>query len=92
MCRVKDGILLLEVNRLLRAGGCFAWAAQPVYKHEALLEEQWEGNRTLKLCTTQESSLVYPRVKRSHLLGLSSVRQSLILELSVTHPISCPLL
>lgn len=40
----EDGILLLEVNRMLRAGGYFAWAAQPVYKHEAVLEEQWEGN------------------------------------------------
>ena len=39
----KDGILLLEVNRMLRAGGYFAWAAQPVYKHEEALEEQWEG-------------------------------------------------
>lgn len=40
---VEDGILLLEVNRMLRAGGYFAWAAQPVYKHEQVLEEQWEG-------------------------------------------------
>lgn len=38
-----DGILLLEVNRMLRAGGYFVWAAQPVYKHEEVLEEQWEG-------------------------------------------------
>lgn len=38
-----DGILLLEVNRMLRAGGYFVWAAQPVYKHEKALEEQWEG-------------------------------------------------
>ncbi|KAF5789687.1 putative S-adenosyl-L-methionine-dependent methyltransferase [Helianthus annuus] len=42
-CRVNstrdDGILQLEVNRLLRAGGYFSWAAQPVYKHEPLLEE-----------------------------------------------------
>lgn len=29
---------------MLRAGGYFVWAAQPVYKHEAALEEQWEGN------------------------------------------------
>nr|GEX75953.1 probable methyltransferase PMT11 [Tanacetum cinerariifolium] len=36
-------ILLIEVNKLLRAGGNFALAAQPVYKHEPLLEEQWEG-------------------------------------------------
>ncbi|KAL4576297.1 hypothetical protein LXL04_012389 [Taraxacum kok-saghyz] len=55
-CRVNwtrdDGILLLEVNRLLRAGGYFAWAAQPVYKHEPLLEEQWEEmlNLTNRLC------------------------------------------
>jgi hypothetical protein len=39
----EDGILLLEVNRMLRAGGYFVWAAQPVYKHEEALEEQWEG-------------------------------------------------
>nr|GEY05366.1 probable methyltransferase PMT11 [Tanacetum cinerariifolium] len=47
-----DGILLIEVNRLLRAGGYFAWAAQPVYKHEPLLEEQWEEmtNLTTRLC------------------------------------------
>ncbi|KAI3721226.1 hypothetical protein L2E82_32232 [Cichorium intybus] len=55
-CRVNwtrdDGILLLEVNRLLRAGGYFAWAAQPVYKHEPLLEQQWEEmtNLTNRLC------------------------------------------
>lgn len=39
----EDGILLLEVNRMLRAGGYFVWAAQPVYKHEEVLEEQWQG-------------------------------------------------
>lgn len=55
-CRVNwtrdDGILLLEVNRMLRAGGYFAWAAQPVYKHEAVLEEQWEVmvDLTTRLC------------------------------------------
>lgn len=40
---IEDGILLLEINRMLRGGGYFAWAAQPVYKHEPLLEQQWEG-------------------------------------------------
>lgn len=40
---MTDGILLLEVNRLLRAGGYFVWAAQPVYKHEPILEQQWKG-------------------------------------------------
>nr|VDC89791.1 unnamed protein product [Brassica oleracea] len=55
-CRINwtrdDGILLLEINRMLRAGGYFAWAAQPVYKHEAALEEQWTEmlNLTSSLC------------------------------------------
>ncbi|KAK2968544.1 hypothetical protein RJ640_009389 [Escallonia rubra] len=55
-CRINwtrdDGILLLEVNRMLRGGGYFAWAAQPVYKHELLLEEQWDEmvNLTTRLC------------------------------------------
>ncbi|KAK9742422.1 hypothetical protein RND81_03G171700 [Saponaria officinalis] len=55
-CRVNwtrdDGILLLEVNRMLRAGGYFTWAAQPVYKHEPILEEQWKEmvNLTTRLC------------------------------------------
>lgn len=29
---------------MLRGGGYFVWAAQPVYKHEPAVEEQWEGN------------------------------------------------
>ncbi|PSS31669.1 Methyltransferase [Actinidia chinensis var. chinensis] len=45
-CRINwtrdDGILLLEVNRMLRAGGYFVWAAQPVYKHDDNLQEQWK--------------------------------------------------
>ncbi|XP_073129206.1 probable methyltransferase PMT11 [Henckelia pumila] len=53
-CRINwtrdDGILLLEVNRMLRAGGYFVWAAQPVYKHEAVLEEQWEDMVNLTNC------------------------------------------
>ncbi|KZV34981.1 hypothetical protein F511_04955 [Dorcoceras hygrometricum] len=55
-CRINwtrdDGILLLELNRMLRAGGYFVWAAQPVYKPEAVLEEQWKDmvNRTRSLC------------------------------------------
>ncbi|KAG6734898.1 hypothetical protein I3842_01G293100 [Carya illinoinensis] len=55
-CRINwtrdDGILLLEVNRMLRGGGYFVWAAQPVYKHEEILEEQWKEmlNLTTRLC------------------------------------------
>ncbi|KAE9606142.1 putative S-adenosyl-L-methionine-dependent methyltransferase [Lupinus albus] len=40
-----DGILLLEANRILRAGGYFVWDAQPVHKHKEALEEQWEDVR-----------------------------------------------
>ncbi|KAJ0103413.1 hypothetical protein Patl1_06449 [Pistacia atlantica] len=48
----EDGILLIEVNRMLRAGGYFAWAAQPVYKHEEAQEEHWKEmlNLTTRLC------------------------------------------
>ncbi|KAF2568284.1 hypothetical protein F2Q68_00024096 [Brassica cretica] len=37
---------------MLRAGGYFVWAAQPVYKHEAALEEKWTEmlNLTTSLC------------------------------------------
>ncbi|CAL5345588.1 unnamed protein product [Camellia sinensis] len=47
----RNGHLLLEVNRMLRARGYFSWAAQPVYKHELALEEQWKMiNLTSRLC------------------------------------------
>lgn len=50
-CRINwtrdDGILLLEANRLLRAGRYFVWAAQPVYKHEEGLQEQWKEMESL---------------------------------------------
>ncbi|OIW02457.1 hypothetical protein TanjilG_05050 [Lupinus angustifolius] len=55
-CRVnwthEDGILLLEANRLLRAGGYFVWVAQPVYKHEHTLQEQWKEmvDLTTRIC------------------------------------------
>ena len=29
---------------MLRAGGYFVWAAQPVYKHEETQQEAWMGN------------------------------------------------
>ncbi|MBA0647939.1 hypothetical protein Goklo_015742, partial [Gossypium klotzschianum] len=55
-CRINwtrdDEILLLEVNRMLRAGGFFVWAAQPVYKHEEILQEQWKEmeDLTARIC------------------------------------------
>ncbi|KAG0477451.1 hypothetical protein HPP92_014292 [Vanilla planifolia] len=55
-CRINwtrdDGILLLEVDRMLRAGGYFAWAAQPVYKHEEAQQEAWKEmeDLTSRIC------------------------------------------
>ncbi|EEF42083.1 ATP binding protein, putative [Ricinus communis] len=55
-CRIDwtsgDGIFLLEADRMLRAGGYFVWAAQPVYKHEDNLQEQWREmqNLTNSIC------------------------------------------
>lgn len=48
----NDGILLLEANRMLRAGGYFVWAAEPVYKREENLREQWRGmeNLATRIC------------------------------------------
>ncbi|KAI5065436.1 hypothetical protein GOP47_0020131 [Adiantum capillus-veneris] len=57
-CRIEwtrdGGVLLAEVDRILRSGGYFAWAAQPVYKHEGNLPEEWQAmlNLTDRLCWT----------------------------------------
>ncbi|XP_059453850.1 probable methyltransferase PMT10 isoform X3 [Corylus avellana] len=47
-----DGMLLLEANRMLRAGGYFIWAAEPVYKREKNLREQWAEmeDLTARIC------------------------------------------
>ncbi|GFQ01663.1 probable methyltransferase pmt10 [Phtheirospermum japonicum] len=55
-CRINwtldDGILLLESNRILRAGGYFVWQTRPVDKNDDKLEEQWKEmeDLTRKLC------------------------------------------
>ncbi|KAL3641205.1 hypothetical protein CASFOL_016173 [Castilleja foliolosa] len=55
-CRIDwtrdDGILLLEANRILRAGGYFVWKTQPVDKNDYKLEEQWKEMQhlTRNLC------------------------------------------
>ncbi|KAI3458656.1 hypothetical protein Pfo_015319 [Paulownia fortunei] len=72
-CRINwtrdDGILLLEVNRMLWAGGYFAWAAQPVYKQEAVLEEQWAEmvSLTHRLCWTLVKKEGYIAIWQKHL-------------------------
>ncbi|CAI5465866.1 unnamed protein product [Closterium sp. Yama58-4] len=46
-CRVPwhidGGMLLLELNRVLRPGGFFIWSATPVYRHKGDDEEIWSG-------------------------------------------------
>ncbi|KAF7147016.1 hypothetical protein RHSIM_Rhsim03G0133700 [Rhododendron simsii] len=54
-CR-EDGILLLEVSRVLRAGGYFAWAAQPVCKDEPLIESNGKASLLSKLVKVDPSS------------------------------------
>ncbi|CAN6471642.1 unnamed protein product [Victoria cruziana] len=47
-----DGATLLEVNRLLRAGGYFIWAAEPVYQDDESSKGAWKGMEklTASLC------------------------------------------
>ncbi|KAM1731561.1 hypothetical protein ACFX11_017427 [Malus domestica] len=72
-CRINwtrdDGILLLEADRLLRAGGYFVWAAQPVYKHEDALQEQWKEmeNLTTRICWELASKKGYIAIWRKPL-------------------------
>ncbi|KAH7567957.1 hypothetical protein ACOSP7_009747 [Xanthoceras sorbifolium] len=55
-CRINwtrdDGILLLEANRMLRAGGYFLWVAEPVYKDEEIQLKQWKEmeDLTTRIC------------------------------------------
>ncbi|KAK8566283.1 hypothetical protein V6N12_059812 [Hibiscus sabdariffa] len=48
-CRVpwpiENGMLLLELNRVLRPGGYFVWSATPVYQKLPEDVEIWNGNR-----------------------------------------------
>ncbi|KAK6939938.1 putative S-adenosyl-L-methionine-dependent methyltransferase [Dillenia turbinata] len=38
----KCGMLLLEINRMLRTGGYLPWVAEPVHSQEEKVEEQWK--------------------------------------------------
>ncbi|KAH7442222.1 hypothetical protein KP509_03G077500 [Ceratopteris richardii] len=46
-CRIdwlqRDGILLLEVDRLLRPGGFFAWSSPPAYRDDEEDVQIWNG-------------------------------------------------
>ncbi|KAL0360288.1 UNVERIFIED_CONTAM: putative methyltransferase PMT12 [Sesamum radiatum] len=50
-CRINwtqdDGILLLEANRILRAGGYFVWAEELIHKHGDEQAEQWKEMEVL---------------------------------------------
>ncbi|XP_040999048.1 probable methyltransferase PMT10 isoform X2 [Juglans microcarpa x Juglans regia] len=49
---LDDGKLLLEANRMLRAGGYFVLAGEQVYKHDENLRKQWEEmeDLTTRIC------------------------------------------
>ncbi|KAK3230543.1 hypothetical protein Dsin_002424 [Dipteronia sinensis] len=55
-CRINwtrdDGILLLEANRMLRAGGYFLWVEKPEYKNEGIQLKQWKEmeDLTTRIC------------------------------------------
>ncbi|CAI5930732.1 unnamed protein product [Closterium sp. NIES-65] len=57
-CRVPwhidGGMLLLELNRVLRPGGFFIWSATPVYRHKGDDEEIWSAMTDLaeRMCWT----------------------------------------
>ncbi|RHN54261.1 putative S-adenosyl-L-methionine-dependent methyltransferase [Medicago truncatula] len=61
-CRVpwheEGGKLLLELNRVLRPGGYFAWSATPVYQKLEEDVEIWKGR------TTYHISIVYMLLRR----------------------------
>lgn len=50
-CRIdwlqRDGILLLEVDRLLRPGGFFAWSSPPTYRNDAEDVQIWNDMSSL---------------------------------------------
>ncbi|KAI3507959.1 hypothetical protein L1887_22956 [Cichorium endivia] len=46
------------VNRMLRVGGYFVWAAQPVYKHEDKLQEQWKALGDTKTVIRDENEVI----------------------------------
>jgi ubiquinone/menaquinone biosynthesis C-methylase UbiE len=46
-CRVRwhgdGGLLLLELNRILRPGGYFVWSATPVYQTDTTDQQAWNS-------------------------------------------------
>lgn len=45
LCPIAGGMLLLELNRVLRPGGYFVWSATPVYRKEKEDVEIWKGRK-----------------------------------------------
>lgn len=39
--RERDGILLLEIDRILRPGGYFVWSSPPVYRDDPVEKQEW---------------------------------------------------
>jgi hypothetical protein len=47
MCASTGGLLLLELNRILRPGGLFVWSATPVYQDTEEDQYLWNGAHIL---------------------------------------------
>ncbi|KAG0591906.1 hypothetical protein KC19_1G211000 [Ceratodon purpureus] len=39
--RQRDGVLLLEIDRILRPGGYFVWSSPPVYRDDPAEKQEW---------------------------------------------------
>lgn len=52
--RERDGILLLEIDRILRPGGYFAWSSPPVYRDDPGEQQEWADMTDLvgRMCWT----------------------------------------
>lgn len=53
---------------MLRAGGYFVWAAQPVYKHETKLQEQWKGKYLIQHWTNLQHMFINSYSNIYHML------------------------
>lgn len=52
--RQRDGVLLLEIDRILRPGGYFVWSSPPVYRDDPAEKQEWKEMADLvsRMCWT----------------------------------------
>lgn len=62
---VTEGMLLVELNRVLRPGGYFLWSATPVYWKDEENVQIWKGSHLIPLMLPN-SKLMWPGVNISN--------------------------